>query len=50
VGCDVCGHHLPGREADLRLLTERVAGSVVTRTEPRAPSARAVVGSAIAWW
>ncbi len=36
MGCDISYDHLVGWEADLRLLTERVAGSLFTRPEPRA--------------
>jgi hypothetical protein len=36
VGYDISYDRLVGWEADLRLLTERVAGSLFTRPEPRA--------------
>ena len=36
MGYDISYDQIVGWEADLRLLTERVAGSLFTRPEPRA--------------
>jgi hypothetical protein len=44
VAYDISYDHLVGWEADLRLLTERVAGSLFTRPEPRATFADLVRG------
>jgi len=44
VGYDISCDLLVGWEADLRLLTERVAGSLFTRPEPRATFADLVRG------
>ena len=44
MGYDISYDHLVGWEADLRLLTERVAGSLFTRPEPRATFADLVRG------
>jgi SRSO17 transposase len=44
VGYDISYDQLVGWEADLRLLTERVAGSLFTRPEPRATFADLVRG------
>jgi hypothetical protein len=44
VGYDISFDHLVGWEAELRLLIERVAGSLFTRPEPRATFADLVRG------
>jgi hypothetical protein len=44
VGYDISYDHLVGWEADLRLLTERVAAGLFTRPEPRATFADLVRG------
>jgi len=44
VSYDISYYHLLGWEADLRLLTERVADSLFTRPEPRATFADLVRG------
>ena len=44
MGYDISYDHLVGWEAELRLLTERVAGSLFTRPEPRATFADLVRG------
>jgi len=44
VAYDISYDHLAGWEADLHLLTERVAGSLFTRPEPRATFADLVRG------
>ena len=44
MGYDISYDQLVGWEADLRLLTERVAGSLFTRPEPRATFADLVRG------